>query len=99
MAGAALGSASLLARPLSSFGAATRQGAAEFSFIQYHNQTAASFLHKRISDMWTAIRTETDGRVEGQVFPLNNKVQGATRPHSRCSSPARYSSSHSWAAS
>ncbi len=77
MAGAALGSASLLARPLSSFGAATRQGTAEFRFIQYHNQTAASFLHKRISDMWTAIRTETDGRVEGQVFPLNNKVAGS----------------------
>ena len=77
MAGAALGSASLLARPLPSRSAATRQGAAEFSFIQYHNQTAASFLHKRISDMWTAIRTETVGRVEGQVFPLNNKVQGS----------------------
>ncbi len=77
VAGATLGSASLLARPRSSFGAATRQGAVEFSFIQYHNQTAASFLHTRISDMWTAIRTETGGRVEGQVFPLNNKVAGS----------------------
>ena len=77
MAGAALGSASLLAQPLTRLGAAARQGAPEFSFIQYHNQTAASFLHKRIADMWTAIGTETDGRVEGRVFPLNNRVQGS----------------------
>ena len=77
MAGAALGSASLLAQPLTRLGAAARQGAPEFSFIQYHNQTAASFLHKRIADMWTAIGTETDGHVEGRVFPLNNRVQGS----------------------
>ena len=27
--------------------------------------------------MWTAIRTETNGRVEGQVFPENNKISGS----------------------
>ena len=77
MAGAALGSASLFTRPLTSLGRAAQRGRAEFSFRQFHNQTAASFLHKRISDMWTAIGTETDGRVEAQVFPLNNKVEGS----------------------
>jgi tripartite ATP-independent transporter DctP family solute receptor len=77
MAGAALGSASLLARPLASLGHAAQRGRAEFSFTQFHNQTAESFLHRRIADMWTAIGTETGGRVEAQVFPLNNKVQGS----------------------
>jgi tripartite ATP-independent transporter DctP family solute receptor len=73
LAGAAVGSAALLSKT----GAAAQGGRAEFSFIQYHNQTAESFLHRRISDMWTAIGTETGGRVQGRVFPLNNKVQGS----------------------
>jgi tripartite ATP-independent transporter DctP family solute receptor len=74
MAGAAAGSASLLVRPLSVFA----QGAkAEFRFTQYHNQTAESSLHKRLSEMWTAISKETGGRVEAQVFPLNNNVAGS----------------------
>jgi tripartite ATP-independent transporter DctP family solute receptor len=49
----------------------------DFTFIQYHNQTAESSLHRRISDMWAAIRKETNGRVAATVFPLNNKVQGS----------------------
>jgi len=77
MTGAALGSASLLARPLASLGRAAQRGRAEFSFTQFHNQTAESSLHRRIADMWTAIGTETGGRVEAQVFPLNNQVQGS----------------------
>lgn len=84
VAGAALGSASLLVRPLSGLGAGagldeagTQRSRAEFSFTQFHNQTADSSLHTRIADMWTAIRTETGGRVEAQVFPLNNNVAGS----------------------
>ena len=77
MTGAALGSAALFPRPLASLGRAAQRGRAEFSFTQFPNQTAERFLHRRISDMWTTIGTETDGRVEAQVFPLNNKVQGS----------------------
>lgn len=54
-----------------------RAQAPEFRFIQYHNQTAESALHRRISEMWAAIQKETGGRVATQVFPLNNKVQGS----------------------
>ena len=75
--GAALGSAALLVRPLASLGRAAQRGRAEYSFTQFHNQTAESVLHRRIADMWAAIETETDGRVEAQVFPLNNRVAGS----------------------
>src|SRR6188474_776767 len=74
VAGAAAGSASLLVRPLSVFAQTAK---AEFRFTQYHNQTAESSLHKRLSEMWTAINKETGGRVEAQVFPLNNNVAGS----------------------
>ena len=74
MAGAAVGSASLLVRPLTVFA----QGAkAEFRFTQYHNQVAESSLHRRLAEMWAAITKETNGRVEAQVFPLNNNVNGS----------------------
>lgn len=74
MAAASAGSASLLVRPLTVF---AQGGGAEFRLIQYHNQNAESSLHKRISEMWSAIEKETGGRVEAQVFPLNNKVAGS----------------------
>ncbi len=51
--------------------------AAEFTFIQYHNQTPASPLHTRIAEMWDTIRIETRGRVETQVFAQNNNIQGS----------------------
>ena len=51
--------------------------AADFTFIQYHNQTAASSLHQRLTEMWAAIRTETRGRVETRVFAENNKIAGS----------------------
>src|SRR5688572_3193650 len=51
--------------------------AADFNFVQYHNQTAESSLHRRLSEMWAAIKTETRDRVEAQVFPGNNKVAGS----------------------
>src|SRR5688572_1831697 len=51
--------------------------AADFSFVQYHNQTAESSLHRRLSEMWAAIKTETRDRVEAQVFPGNNNIAGS----------------------
>ena len=72
--GAVLGSASLLVRPLTVF---AQSGTSEFRFTQYHNQTAESSLHKRLSEMWTVVTKETGGRVEAQVFPLNNNVAGS----------------------
>jgi tripartite ATP-independent transporter DctP family solute receptor len=54
-----------------------RLKAADFTFVQYHNQTADSSLHKRLVDMWAAIRNDTNGRVETQVFPLNNNIPGS----------------------
>ena len=68
VAGATLASASIFARALR---------AAEYSFVQYHNQPAASSLHRRLVDMWAAIRTETRGRVETHVFSENNHIQGS----------------------
>ena len=51
--------------------------AAEFSFTQYHNQTAASALHLRLVQMWDAIEKETGGRVATTIFPQNNNIQGS----------------------
>ncbi|MEQ1909294.1 MAG: TRAP transporter substrate-binding protein [Vicinamibacterales bacterium] len=68
VAGATLGSVTLLVRSLR---------AADFTFVQFHNQTAASSLHRRLAEMWSAIRTETGGRVETQVHAENNKIPGS----------------------
>jgi tripartite ATP-independent transporter DctP family solute receptor len=65
---ATVGSASIFVKSLR---------AADFNFIQYHNQPATSSLHQRLAEMWTAIRTETDGRVDTQIFPQNNKLPGS----------------------
>lgn len=51
--------------------------AADFTFVQYHNQTPASSLHQRIVQMWDAVRMETHGRVDVQVFAQNNGIQGS----------------------
>src|SRR6266404_4821944 len=69
VAGASLGSLAVFATSL--------QRAAEYTFTQFHNQTAASALHKRLVEMWAAIRTETQGRVETQVFAQNNGLAGS----------------------
>jgi tripartite ATP-independent transporter DctP family solute receptor len=50
--------------------------AADFTFKQYHNQSAGGTLHKNLTAMWDAIRTETNGRVEAAVFSENNKLPG-----------------------
>jgi tripartite ATP-independent transporter DctP family solute receptor len=49
----------------------------EHTFTQFHNQTSASSLHRRLVDMWTAINKETGGRVDVQVFPQNNQIPGS----------------------
>src|SRR5712675_851262 len=51
--------------------------AADYTFVQYHNQPATSSLHRRLVEMWTAIRTETRGRVDTHVFAENNKTPGS----------------------
>jgi len=66
--GVTLGSASILARSVRTAG---------YTFTQYHNQPATSSLHRRLVEMWTAIRRETNGRVDTQVFPENNKIAGS----------------------
>ena len=48
-----------------------------FTFTQYHNQTPASSLHKRLVEMWDAVRTESGGKVACQVFAQNNNIQGS----------------------
>ena len=54
-----------------------RQRSAEFTFAQYHNQTATGSLHQRLVEMWTAVRSETGGRVETEVYALNNNIPGS----------------------
>lgn len=53
------------------------QSAPAFRFAQYHNQVADSPLHQRLLEMWAAVRKESGGRVETQVFPENNKNPGS----------------------
>lgn len=48
--------------------------AADYKFVQYHNQSDLSTLHKNLVAMWNAIRTETNGRVEATVYAENNKL-------------------------
>lgn len=49
----------------------------EFTFTQYHNQTADSTLQRRLVEMWTAVRDESGGRIETRIFPENNKHPGS----------------------
>jgi TRAP-type transport system periplasmic protein len=48
--------------------------AADFKFVQYHNQSQISTLHKNLVAMWGAVRAETNGRVEAAVHAENNKL-------------------------
>jgi tripartite ATP-independent transporter DctP family solute receptor len=48
--------------------------AADYKFIQYHNQSETSTLHKNLLAMWEAIRRETNGRAEATVYAENNKL-------------------------
>ena len=66
--GAALGSLTIISR--TGF-------AADFKFRQFHNQALSSPLHKRLVEMWAAVKTETNGRVETEVFAENAGIQGS----------------------
>ena len=50
--------------------------AAEFELRQFHNQPADSPLDKWLNQMWEAVKAETNGRVQVQTFPDNNKLAG-----------------------
>jgi tripartite ATP-independent transporter DctP family solute receptor len=50
--------------------------AADYRFSQYHNQAASGPLHRNLTAMWEAVRTETNGRVETTVYAENNKLPG-----------------------
>jgi tripartite ATP-independent transporter DctP family solute receptor len=56
--------------------AGVRARAAEFELRQFHNQPADSPLDQWLSKMWAAVKDETKGRVQVQVFPDNNKIAG-----------------------
>jgi tripartite ATP-independent transporter DctP family solute receptor len=53
-----------------------RVRAAEFDLRQFHNQPAGSPLDTWLTQMWDAVKTETNGRVQVQTFPDNNKLAG-----------------------
>src|SRR6202051_5318581 len=67
LSGAAVMGSTLIIKPLQ---------AAEYRFSQYHNQAASGTLHRNLTAMWEAVRTETNGRVETIVYPENNKLPG-----------------------
>jgi len=49
----------------------------DFAFRQYHNQTPASSLHKRLVEMWDAVFKESGQRLVCKVFAQNNNIQGS----------------------
>jgi TRAP-type transport system periplasmic protein len=50
--------------------------AADFQLRQFHNQPPESPLHKRLLEMWSAVKAETNGRIDVQTFPENNHIAG-----------------------
>ncbi len=56
---------------------ASRRGiAADFVMRQFHNQPADSPLHKRLVEMWAAVKEETQGKVQVATFAENNQIPG-----------------------
>jgi TRAP-type transport system periplasmic protein len=51
--------------------------AAGFKLRQFHNQPADSPLHKRLVEMWAAVKSETGGRVDVTTFADNNQLPGS----------------------
>ena len=56
--------------------ATARAQAADFELRQFHNQPSDSPLHKRLVEMWAAVKDQTGGRVQVQTFPDNNQIAG-----------------------
>jgi tripartite ATP-independent transporter DctP family solute receptor len=50
--------------------------AADNELRQFHNQPADSPLHKRLVEMWAAVRDQSGGRVRVQTFSDNNQIAG-----------------------
>ena len=50
---------------------------ADFKLRQFHNQPADSPLHKRLMEMWAAVKSETGGRVDVATFADNNQLAGS----------------------
>lgn len=69
--------AAAAAGPFIAAGARAQRTGPEFALTQYHNQAADSPLHRRLTEMWTAVRNESRGRVETRVLPENNKHPGS----------------------
>ena len=56
--------------------ATRRTNAADKELRQFHNQPADSPLHKRLVEMWAAVRDQSGGRVRVQTFSDNNQIAG-----------------------
>ena len=50
--------------------------AAEFEMRQFHNQPADSPLHKRLVEMWAAVKEQTGGQVQVRTFAENDHLPG-----------------------
>ena len=57
--------------------AAQPRSRTDYNFVQYHNQTDSSSLHRRLVEMWEAVRKETNGHVATQVLAQNNNIPGS----------------------
>ena len=51
--------------------------AADFKLRQFHNQPPDSPLHKRLIEMWAAVKGETGGRVDVTTFADNDQIPGS----------------------
>jgi tripartite ATP-independent transporter DctP family solute receptor len=56
--------------------ATRRAHAAGPELRQFHNQPADSPLHKRLVQMWDAVKLQSGGRVNVQTFADNNQIAG-----------------------
>jgi tripartite ATP-independent transporter DctP family solute receptor len=65
---AGLGLAAIVVRP---------GRAADYVFRQFHNQSETSSLHRRLTEMWAAVKAETNGRVETTVHAENAGIAGS----------------------
>ena len=77
VAGATLGSVSVLTRSLGPPDVARTSEVGDYTFTQFHNQPMTSALHRRLVEMWAAIGRETRGRVATRVFAENDAVPGS----------------------
>lgn len=48
-----------------------------FTARQFHNQPAQSHQHQFLTDLWSQVAQETQGRLQVATFPQNNNVPGS----------------------